>query len=33
MVSFDPYSPEVEAIPFSFFKASRDEAPCFWSAG
>jgi cytochrome P450 len=28
---FDPYSPEVDANPFPFYKALRDEYPCFWS--
>jgi cytochrome P450 len=29
---FDPYSPAVDADPFPFYKALRDEYPCFWSA-
>ena len=31
MLSFDPYSPSVDADPFPFYKTLRDEAPCFWS--
>ena len=31
MFSFDPYSPTVDADPFPFYKALRDEHPCFWS--
>ena len=29
--SFDPYSAEVDADPFPFYRALRDEHPCFWS--
>jgi len=32
MLSFDPYSPAIDADPFPVYKALRDEAPCFWSA-
>lgn len=28
---FDPYSPNVDADPFPFYKILRDEYPCFWS--
>ncbi|MFD0668419.1 cytochrome P450 [Ramlibacter sp. MAHUQ-53] len=28
---FDPYSPQVDADPFPFYKRMRDEFPCFWS--
>src|SRR5271165_3237946 len=31
MLSFDPYSPAVDADPFPYYKRLRDEAPCFWS--
>jgi cytochrome P450 len=31
MFSFDPYSPAVDADPFPYYKALRDEQPCFWS--
>jgi cytochrome P450 len=31
MLSFDPYSPAVDADPFPLYKRLRDEAPCFWS--
>jgi cytochrome P450 len=31
MFAFDPYSPVVDADPFPFYKALRDEHPCFWS--
>lgn len=31
MFKFDPYSPSVDADPFSFYKTLRDEYPCFWS--
>jgi len=29
--SFDPYSSEVDADPFPFYRTLRDEYPCFWS--
>lgn len=32
MFSFDPFSPEVDANPFPFYKVLRDEYPLFWSA-
>jgi cytochrome P450 len=28
---FDPFSPQVDADPFPFYKTLRDEHPCFWS--
>lgn len=28
---FDPYSPEVDANPFPYYRRLRDEYPCFWS--
>ena len=31
MFSFDPYSSEVDANPFPFYKTLRDEHPAFWS--
>ncbi len=31
MFTFDPYSPAIDADPFSFYKTLRDEYPCFWS--
>jgi cytochrome P450 len=31
MFTFDPYSSEVDANPFPFYKTLRDEYPCFWS--
>jgi cytochrome P450 len=31
MFSFDPYSAQVDANPFPFYKTLRDEYPCFWS--
>jgi cytochrome P450 len=31
MFCFDPYSPAVDADPFPYYKALRDEQPCFWS--
>ena len=31
MFVFDPYSPEVDADPFPFYKMLRDEHPCYWS--
>ena len=31
MFRFDPYSPEVDANPFPFYKTLRDEHPCYWS--
>lgn len=32
MLSFDPYSPAVDADPFPYYKRLRDEFPCFWSS-
>jgi cytochrome P450 len=29
--TFDPYSPQVDADPFPYYKTLRDEHPCFWS--
>ncbi len=31
MFRFDPYSPAIDADPFSAYKILRDEHPCFWS--
>ncbi len=31
MLSFDPYSPAIDADPFPYYRRLRDEAPCFWS--
>lgn len=31
MFRFDPYSPEVDADPFPYYKTLRDEYPSFWS--
>ena len=31
MFTFDPYSPQVDADPFPYYKILRDEHPCFWS--
>jgi cytochrome P450 len=31
MFTFDPYSPQVDADPFPFYKTLRDEFPCYWS--
>jgi hypothetical protein len=31
LFSFDPYSSDVDAYPFPFYKSLRDEYPCFWS--
>jgi cytochrome P450 len=31
MFKFDPYSSQVDADPFPFYKTLRDEYPCFWS--
>jgi cytochrome P450 len=31
MFVFDPYSPKVDADPFPFYKALRDEHPCYFS--
>ena len=31
MFVFDPYSPQVDADPFPFYKTLRDEYPCYWS--
>lgn len=31
MFRFDPYSPLVDEDPFPYYKALRDEHPCFWS--
>ncbi|MCC6631223.1 MAG: cytochrome P450 [Gammaproteobacteria bacterium] len=31
MFTFDPYSPQVDADPFPYYKTLRDEHPCFWS--
>ena len=31
MFTFDPYSPQVDADPFPFYKVLRDEHPCYWS--
>ena len=31
MLTFDPYSPAVDADPFPFYRRLRDEQPCFWS--
>lgn len=31
MFTFDPYSPQVDADPFPFYKVLRDQHPCFWS--
>lgn len=31
MFRFDPFSPQVDADPFPFYKILRDEYPCFWS--
>lgn len=28
---FNPYSPEVDADPFPFYRTLRDQYPCFWS--
>lgn len=28
---FDPYSPQVDADPFPFYRTLRDDYPCFWS--
>ncbi len=32
MFSFDPYSPAVDADPFSLYRLLRDEYPCYWSS-
>ena len=31
MISFDPYSAQVDADPFPVYRRLRDEQPCFWS--
>lgn len=31
MLTFDPYSPAVDADPFPLYRRLRDEQPCFWS--
>ncbi len=31
MFTFDPYSPQVDADPFPYYKVLRDQHPCFWS--
>jgi len=31
MFKFDPYSPQMDADPFPYYKTLRDEHPCFWS--
>lgn len=31
MFRFDPFSPEIDADPFSAYRTLRDHHPCFWS--